>query len=130
MATYSVFDAPSRPLFKKLHILDIYDINNYQTCLFVYKSIIGMLPDHFAHLFINNHHIHSYNTKRNLNIHVPYCRTKIRQFNIHFRGAIVWNTIAQYSLCNNVNLNNLSLNQIKSFLKINLSNITDLPNKI
>ena len=40
IATNSPYLAPSSPLFKKLQILTIYDVNKYQTGILMYKSFI------------------------------------------------------------------------------------------
>ena len=56
LASGSVWDATAAPLFKNLHILTIYDINNYQICTFMYKifSLQENVPEHFRTYFAAN----------------------------------------------------------------------------
>ena len=93
LATSSDRFEPSAPLFKKLNILSVSEVNSLQICIFVYKCIYDQcnLPNGFNSFFSFNSDIHSYVTRQSKDLHVPYCRTSLRQFSIRFRGANLWN---------------------------------------
>ena len=95
LATFSDRDEPSAPLFKKLNILSVSEVNSLQICIFVYKCIYDHhnLPNGFNSFFSFNSDIHSYVTRQSKDLHVPYCRTSLRQFSVRYRGANLWNAI-------------------------------------
>ena len=59
---FAKFNAHSKPIFKKTHVLTIHDINKLQTACFVYKAINKLLPPRFSTLYVTNSEIHSHNT--------------------------------------------------------------------
>ena len=61
--TFSNYTEESRPLFKSLKILDIYELNTYLTGIFMYWYYHGNLPAYFINFFVQNESIHSYNTR-------------------------------------------------------------------
>ena len=102
LATFSNYLSPSAPLFKKLNILSIYDINTLQSCIFIYKyiNLPNLLPKSFNTFFTLNSQIHSYNTRQADKFHQPFRRTTHSQFSITYRGSLLWNThsiVAQLS---------------------------------
>ena len=86
-------DVPSTPLFPKLQILTIYDINISQTCVFIYKihSSEGNIPEHFKTYFKANSQVHSHSTRQSSDVHPPTFLTSRGQFSIRFRGTKLWN---------------------------------------
>lgn len=93
LATSSKYLSPSAPLFKKLNILSIYDINALQSCILIYKYIHlpNLFPRSFNQFFTLNSQIHSYNTRQIDKLHPPFCRTTHSQFSITHRGSLLWN---------------------------------------
>ena len=93
IATFSIYLAPSAPLFKKLNLLTVYDINILQTCIFIYKYTFlpDSLPKPFDNFFTTNSQIHSHNTRQADNLHPPFSRTSHSQFALSYRGTQLWN---------------------------------------
>ena len=91
--TFSRWNSHSNPLFTRLRLLTVFDINKYQVCCFVYKALNGLLPTQFQYLFDLNKNIHSHFTRQNMNIHVLSCRTKTRQYSIKIFGTKLWNSL-------------------------------------
>jgi ribosomal protein S17E len=51
-------------IFKELHILDIFEINNYLTALFMFRYHHHKnLPEYFTNYFLTNNQIHQRNTR-------------------------------------------------------------------
>ena len=94
LATSSNYLSPSAPLFKKLNLLSIYDINILQSCIFIYKYIHlpHLLPESFMYFFTINSQIHSHNTRHAIKLHTPFCRTSQCQFSFTYRSSLIWNS--------------------------------------
>ena len=70
--TLAPYNAHSEPLFKSLNILKISDIFTLFQLKFYHKLINKKLPSYFTNMqFKQNQNIHRYNTRRNINIHLP-----------------------------------------------------------
>ena len=61
--TNSDYRAHSAPLFSKLGILDIYQINTFQIAKFMYCYHNNLLPPLFFNLFFTNSQFHGYSTR-------------------------------------------------------------------
>lgn len=92
-ATHSEPLSSSANLFLKLNLLNIYDINVFQICIFMFKIQFNQttLPDHFISYFTTNAMIHNYNTRQNKHFHLFKCVTSRAQFCIRYRGCKLWN---------------------------------------
>ena len=94
IATSSPYLAPSAPLFKKLNVLSIYDINIVQSCAFIYKCtyLPNLLPKPFKDFFKTNSQVHDYNTRQSDDLHPTFSRITHSQFSIKDRGSLIWNS--------------------------------------
>ena len=82
----------AKPLLQELKALNIYQLNIFQTLLFMHKVKNDNIPDVFKNSFmiITN----KYNTKAaNTTFYKPFCRTKTSQYSIIFRGPHLWNSL-------------------------------------
>ena len=70
--------AHSAPLFSKLEILDICQINTFQIAKFMYCYHNNLLPPLFFNLFFTNSHGYSTRTANNYRVH--HCRTNLKKF--------------------------------------------------
>ena len=91
--TFSKWDAHTSPIFKKLRILKLHEINTFQTCCFVFKSLHNLLPVKFHKLFLRNQDIHDHDTRKKQNIHVISHRINVRAQSIRIHGQKVWNAL-------------------------------------
>jgi hypothetical protein len=92
---FAKWDAHSEPIFKKLKILTVYDLNKLQTACFVYKAIHGLLPERFSNLFTKNSEIHEHDTRQKSKLHVVTHRLYIRGHSIQIYGTSLWNSLSQ-----------------------------------
>ena len=59
------------PLFKKLTLLSVYDINKLVTCTFMYSYMKDILPKFLDNCFTYNNSSNTYSTRQNKNLHIP-----------------------------------------------------------
>ena len=83
---------PSTPLFKKLNLLKLNDINNLNAGSFVYKSINNLIPAPIAY---ESRFIGPYNLRRSQPLSIPFTRFNQNQRFIHIRGARLWNGLPE-----------------------------------
>lgn len=84
----------SAPIFTKLHVLTIAQINKLQTACFVYKATNKLLPIQFNYFFTPNSMIHEHNTRQNSKLHLVPHRTKTRANCIRIYGVKIWNSLS------------------------------------
>ena len=87
------YRAHSAPLFSKLKILDIYQVNSFQIAKFMYCYHNNLLPPLFFNLFFTKSQIHGYSTGTANNYRVHYCRTNLKKFTILYQGLKIWNSL-------------------------------------
>ena len=93
LISYTKCNAHTGPIFCKLKIFSVYDINKFQTCCFVYKSLNGLLPNIFNDIFVTNSDMHDHNTRQRTKLHVISHRIKIREFSIQIYDTKQWNSL-------------------------------------
>ena len=108
--------SPSRPLMKKLNILNIYQLNIYQTLNFMFKTKENTTPVLFQKKFKKSKHKYPTNFSNN-NLLIPYSKLKTSQFCISVRGPTLWN-----SLLNNKTKHLTSLARFQKTIKSELIN--------
>ena len=91
--TKSNYLAHSAPLFSRLKVLDIYQINSLHIGKFMYKYQNRLLPSVFLDLFQTGNQIHKYNTRSASELRPLKCRTNIKQSTILFQGPKIWNAL-------------------------------------
>ena len=84
------FDAHTDPIFKELKILKLDDIYLFHLGKFMYLFQNNLLPRPFGNLILRTNQVHTYNTRSsNQNLfYVPFCRTNLRQFCVHYIRAL------------------------------------------
>ena len=92
--TNSDFRAHTAPLFMKLGILNIFQVNSLYIARFMFCYHNEILPPVFLDLFQCNSQIHSYNTRSANNYRPHACRTNLKKFTILYRGPIIWNSLS------------------------------------
>ena len=75
--TLSKYNAHTKPLFARLSVLTVYQLNDFQVACFVYRCIHNILPSKFRAMFHANNSVYSYNTRNCLNLHIESCRLSI-----------------------------------------------------
>ena len=107
------FHAHTDPIFKELKNLKLDDIYLFHLGKFMYLFQNNLLPRPFGNLILRTNQVHNYNTRSsNQNLfYVPFCRTNLRQFCVHYQGPSFFNTL------NSDIRNASSVSQFKTFLK-------------
>ena len=91
--TNSDYLAHSTPLFAKLGILDIFQINSLQVAKFMFYYHNQLLPPIFRNLFPSSSQVHSYGTRSANCYRSRHCRTNLKQFTILYEGPKIWNSL-------------------------------------
>ena len=87
----------AKPLLQDLGALNIYQLNIFQTLLFMHKTKNNNIPNIFLNCFKIN--TNKYNTKAaNTTFYKPFYKTKTCQFSIMFRGPHIWNSLTSSDL--------------------------------
>ena len=81
----------SRPLMRDMNVLNVYQINIFQTLRFMYKTKNNSNPRIFDKMFREIHHKYPTRFSRN-NFEQPRIITKTTSFAISSRGAKIWNS--------------------------------------
>jgi len=96
--TFSPRNAHSAPLFHKLQILPIFNINDLQIACFMYSATHGLLPFYFINMFRVNSCIHAHDTRQKDKIHQIGHKLNLRKFTVTIAGPLLWNALPTY-LC-------------------------------
>ena len=78
--TNSEYRAHTAPLFSKLEILDIFQVNTLDTAKFMFRYHNNLLPPLFRNLFMTDSQVHRYDTRTASNYRVHSCRMNIKKF--------------------------------------------------
>ena len=88
--TDSEYRTHTAPLFSKLKILDILQINTLDFAKIMLRYHNNLLPPLFFNLFMTISQLHKYDTRTAGNYRVHPCRTNIKKFTILYQGLRVW----------------------------------------
>ena len=81
---------PSTPLFWRLKLLKLNDINKLNTAIFVYNSINNLIPSpiHYQYRVLDG-----YNLRNQRNLAIPLHRSRQSELFVNIRGCKLWNSI-------------------------------------
>ena len=105
--TFSQYDAHSKPLFMKLHILDLQKLITHRIALMMYKHSVQLLPVPVSNLFTKNSSIHRYNTRSCNMLHTkldPQKAHTLTSVILEFTFGILWKEI--YLLQSHITVSN------------------------
>ena len=100
---FAEYKEHTTPLFIRLSMLQLDDINLQVTALFMFRFFNNMLPDSFTDYFMLNRELHHYNTRLSACVHKNYARTNYSKHLLNYRGIDTWNNLPE------------SLKEIKSY---------------
>ena len=83
--TNSDYRAHSAPLFTKLGILDIFQVNTFQVAKFMLYYHNQLLPSMFLNLFVTSGQVYNYGTRTVNSYRSHPCRTNLKQFTILYQ---------------------------------------------
>ena len=104
MMTFSDFDAPSDPLFKKLELLKLQDIFNLRVIEYIYDYFNTCLPPTLNKMFTLASDIHSHQTRSVDKLFIPQVRSHHYGTNsLTYSAPALWNSFLNITdLLNNV----------------------------
>ena len=82
----------------------------------MYKIMNNLIPPLNHQHFIVNSTLHSYNTRIKDNLHINYCRTKLRQSTINWQGPRLWNLLLPTEV-RSVSSINIFKKRVKCFIR-------------
>ena len=85
----SSYLSPTKPLFNKYNILNIFDMYTKEVAIFMHKFKSNLLPRSFDGCFLINQDIHNYNTRNKGDFNIP----KIKHKTIFACGPKIWNDL-------------------------------------
>lgn len=97
--TFLSYTAPSLPLFKKLHLLNMYQINDLLIASFSFSLNNNVLPPYFDDVCIENFKVHSYNTRGSKQLHKTFNRTNYGKYRTKEKIIKIWNEIPKAIKC-------------------------------
>ena len=91
--TFTDRRTPSRPLFQRLDVLNIFEIVKLQLSELAYKHNTNQLPEVFYNYFRDISTIHNYETrsKTNKNLFLPRVDLNYGQFGVKYAAVKTWN---------------------------------------
>ena len=89
----SKYRAHTDPLFKKLDLLKLVDINTYLIGKFMYRCHKRDVPELFTGIFISIQDVHNHDTRQRKQLYCPKINTNLGKTKFSYRGPHVWNRI-------------------------------------
>ena len=85
--TFSPFRTPSNPLFKKLGVMDVFELHTLSICTFIFDLSKGNLPHDLVEYCQNIQHSYSTRGKKEGLLYLPKCKTLYGQLSISYMGV-------------------------------------------
>ena len=82
-------------LFKDAKIMNVYDLNIFYVCMFMFKYQNGSLPTVLQNMFTLRQDIHIHETRNRSMYKLIHCRTEIRKKSFVYIGASYYNQLMQ-----------------------------------
>jgi len=85
----------NKSIFQSTKKLSVYNINKYQTVIFIYKTLHNLSPTCFQNLFKLLSNVHSHNTRAEgkNNLFAQNAKHTLRKFALSVRAPTLWNSI-------------------------------------
>ena len=86
----------SAPIFNRLKLLKLSEINVLQNCCFVSNLFMVYFLQQFKDMFVLNNEMYSCNTRNKNNIHITSNHINVRARSIKVYGTRIWNSLNQH----------------------------------
>ena len=94
LMTFKSYLEHTEPIFTELKILNLYKLNDYLTCQFMFRYFnLQNLPEIFTNYFLTNKDVHNYNTRNALMLHKNCNRTNYKKRTLAIKGIDLWNNL-------------------------------------
>ena len=114
----------SKQLFHNANIMNVYELNIYSICMFMFKHWKGLLPSSFVNVFKRRFMVHTCNTRSSHTYELILCRTETRKKSISYNGPIVFNKLLKSELIDISCIN--SIYYFKYLMKKHIQQLCDL----
>ena len=85
----------TKPLFYQLRSLNVFDIIDLNSLVFMYKAFQNLLPTNLLSYFKKINDSHNHNTRNNnLRFKVRYRRTSKKALSMCVKGSKMWNALS------------------------------------
>ena len=91
--TNSKYNEHTAPLFKRLLVPNLTDLFHIQLGLFMYNQYHGLLPLPLLDMYNNNYAIHTYNTRQQLDFHLPSVKIDIVFRSFVYQAPLLWSKL-------------------------------------
>ena len=81
------------PLFHKLGLLKIHDMNTYVISKFLYRWYHDKLPAPFENIFTHVGDVHNFDTRQCTHLYCPKIKTNLGKCKYSYRAPHIWNHI-------------------------------------
>ena len=112
--TLSHYQSHSRPLFKQLNILNVYQLNEYLCAILIFKNEKSLLPEKLSDMFITNSTIHNHNTRNKKKYHRWCVNTNFASYSCRHHAPEIWNLLP--TNITSISFYNSFKRNLKSFL--------------
>ena len=100
IVSFAKYHDHTKPLFKNLNCMNLYDIVYFKTQILMYKIKQNSVPLNIRqHFSVNICHNFSTRSKQKGSFVVKYCRTKAKSFTVSIIGVKNWNLLASELTC-------------------------------
>ena len=82
-----------RDSFNALGWVDLETNRKIHKCMLVFKCLHGLVPQYLCDYFIRNCNVHSYNTRRKTDIHLPKPKLSLGKRSFRFSRSILFNSL-------------------------------------
>ena len=93
VCTLSNYLAHSSPIFYSLNTLNIFYINKYLICIFMYRYVNNTIPISFKDMFQYNSDVHSHFTRNSMQFRPKKLHSSLDVKSLRFTGPKLFNTI-------------------------------------
>ena len=107
------------PIFKRLGLLKLSDINKYAFSRFMYRWYHSQLPKIFNNSFNYNRDVSVYRTRQSNYMYLPQVKTNLGKTRFLYRGPLIWNGILSAKINPDVSEATFS-KSIKQCIKVGL----------
>ena len=91
--TNSKYNDHTSSLFKRLGILKLHDIHEFELAKFAYLNKMNCLPEPINNIFYHNSDVHSYETRQQADIHVKKYITDVARRGFVYKSPLLWTSL-------------------------------------
>lgn len=83
----------SKNTFISLNWVDLATRRSIHKCILVFKCLNDLVPVYLGDYFVRNHNIHTYNTRRKTDLHLPKPKLSLGKRTFRYSGSFLYNTL-------------------------------------